>query len=173
MPHIELPDLPGIVGPLARYPHTGGPLNDLAEALLRAPSPLTPGERETIAAHVSRGNQCTFCTGSHAAVAHLLLEDEGRTPATVESDPKMQALLAIADKVRVDGRTVTAADVEAARKQGADDRTIHDTVLIAAAFCMYNRYVDGLATVAPQRPEAYEEQGRHLAKDGYRLISPA
>ena len=44
MPHIELPPgLPGISGPLAAYPETGGPLSALAEALLRGPSSLTPG----------------------------------------------------------------------------------------------------------------------------------
>jgi alkylhydroperoxidase family enzyme len=81
--------------------------------------------------------------------------------------PKMKALLAIADKVRRDGRLVQAADVDVARAAGADDKAIHDTVLIAAAFCMFNRYVDGLGTWAPKEPTHYEESGKRLANEGY------
>ena len=62
---------------------------------------------------------------------------------------------------------VTAADVDAARKQGATDIEIHDTVPIAAAFCMYNRYVDRLGTWQPTDPQVYAEMGLHLAKEGY------
>ncbi|HEX7072077.1 MAG TPA: hypothetical protein VF190_14790, partial [Rhodothermales bacterium] len=73
----------------------------------------------------------------------------------------------IAGKVQQDGRKVTAADVQAARAEGADDRDIHDTVLIAAAFCMFNRYVDGLATWTPVEPEAFAAMGERLAQEGY------
>lgn len=172
MPHIELPGLPGIAGLLARYPLTAGPLNELAQTLLRGPSPLTPAERETIAAYVSRRNDCTFCAGTHGAVAGYLLSLEGRTAADAEAEPKMRALLAVADKVRVDGRSVSAADVAEARAQGADDQAVHDTVLIAAAFSMFNRYVDGLATVAPEGTEAYEQRAKHLAENGYLAPPP-
>ena len=82
--------------------------------------------------------------------------------------PKLKALLAIAGKVQQDGKLVTAADVQAARKQGATDIEIHDTVLIAAAFSMFNRYVDGLGTWQPQDPEMYARMGRHLADEGYK-----
>ena len=84
---------------------------------------------------------------------------------------KLKALLAIAGKVQQDGKLVTKADVDAARKQGATDFEIHDTVLIAAAFCMYNRYVDGLGTWQPRNPEMYQQMGKHLAEEGYRAPS--
>ena len=71
-----------------------------------------------------------------------------------------------------DGRLVTDAAVAAARAQGAIDREIHDTVLIAAAFCMFNRYVDGLATIAPDDPALYAAGAQRLIKDGY-LPPPA
>jgi uncharacterized peroxidase-related enzyme len=173
--HITLPEgAPGIIGPMAAYPDTEKPLNALAEVLLRGPSSLTSGERETIAAYVSRGNECHFCCQSHAAAAraHLgeargivdqVLSGVDRAPVT----PKMRALLAIADKVRRDGKLVQAADVERARAEGADDKAIHDTVLIAAAFCMFNRYVEGLGTWAPQDPAAYVDSGVRLAEVGY------
>ena len=163
VPHIPLPPLPGIAGLLAGHPDTAGPLNALAEALLRGPSPLTPAERETIAAHVSRRNGCEFCAETHGAVARHLAG--GDLPAG--GDARLRALLTIAEKVRVDGRSVTADDVAAARAAGADDRAVHDTVLIAAAFCMFNRYVDGLATALPADASHYERHARALAENGY------
>lgn len=175
MPHIDLPEgLPGILGPMAFRPETAKPLNELAETLLRGPSTLSSAERELIATAVSAGNDCHFCQQSHgAAAAHhmggerLLVEavrlDLQGAPVT----PKLRALLAIADKVRQGGKRVTDADVARARAEGASDRELHDTVLIAAAFCMYNRYVDGLATWAPAETEAYRETGARLAEDGY------
>ncbi|MEV4702337.1 carboxymuconolactone decarboxylase family protein [Actinoplanes sp. NPDC049316] len=173
VPHIDLPGLPGIAGLLTRYPLTARPLNELAQTLLRGPSPLTPGERETIAAYVSERNECGFCAGTHGAVARYLLDREGRAAGEATQDPRMRALLAIAEKVRQDGRNVAAEDVARAREHGADDRAVHDTVLIAAAFSMFNRYVDGLATVALPSPEAYEGHARHLAENGYLTPRPA
>ncbi len=175
MPHIELPEgLPGIVGPMVAYPETERHLNGLADALLREPSSLTPGERETLAAYVSAGNGCAFCTQLHASAARHLLGDACGVVDSVLSDgtqapisDKLRALLEIAGKVRVDGRLVTAEDVERARQAGADDKAIHDTVLIAAAFSMYTRYVDGLATWSPREPELYEAMGAQVAEYGY------
>jgi AhpD family alkylhydroperoxidase len=162
VPHIDLPPLPGIAGLLAGYPETAGPLNNLAEALLRGPSPLTAQQRESIAAYVSRRNDCTFCAETHGAVARQLAGHAEPGP-----DRLLEALLVIADKVRSDGRSVTADDIAQARAAGADDRAIHDTVLIAAAFCMFNRYVDGLATSIPDDPALYERRGQMLAEHGY------
>jgi AhpD family alkylhydroperoxidase len=165
VPHIDLPPLPGIAGLLAGYPRTAGPLNTLAETLLRGPSPLTPAQRESIAAHVSRRNECTFCAETHGAVARHLGHDG--TP-----DPLMDALLAIADRVRVDGRSVSAGDIARARAAGADDQAIHDTVLITAAFSMFNRYVDGLGTLTPPDPADYDRHARALADNGYLAPPP-
>ena len=175
MPHIDLPaDLPGISGPVRAYPETERHLSALAETLLRGPSSLTSAERELIAASVSAGNECRFCTQSHAAAAREHFGDERRIVDLVLDDrasapvsAKMRALLEIAEKVRRDGRLVQAEDVDRARAEGADDKAIHDTVLIAAAFCMYNRYVDGLGTWAPEDPAAYVEMGVRLAGRGY------
>lgn len=176
MAHITLKNehLPGISGLLDYAPDTAVPLCDLAEMLLRAPSSLTSGEREIIASSVSWWNGCEFCHNSHgaAAAAHLergtdLIHDiRAGLPETPVSD-KMRALLAIARKVQQGGKSVTEDDIRQAREQGATDREIHDTVLIAAAFCMYNRYVDGLGTWAPADVEAYRDGGVRLAKQGY------
>lgn len=175
MPHIELPgDLPGIVGLFAIRPETAKPMRALAETLLRGPNTLTPGERELIATYVSTQNDCHFCQTSHGAAAahHLrgneqLVRDVKQDYQAAAVSDKLKALLAIAGKVQKGGKHVLPEDVEAARKHGATDIEIHDTVLIAAAFCMYNRYVDGLATWAPQDPAAYREMGRRMAEEGY------
>jgi uncharacterized peroxidase-related enzyme len=175
MPHIALPeDLPGITSLFAYRPETAKPLRQLAEVLLRGPGTLTSGEREMIAALVSSRNGCEFCHASHrAAAAHHLGKDYDLVDAVTRADedaavsPKFKALLAIADKVRQDGKLVTSGDVEAARAQGATDLEIHDTVLIAAAFSMYNRYVDGLATWTPRDTALYDEMGERMARDGY------
>lgn len=181
MPHISLPDgVPGILAPMTAYPDTARHLNGLAEVLLRGPSSLTPAERELIAAFVSRRNQCVFCSSSHAAVARYhygtsaavvdqVLEDMESAPIS----GKMRALLRIAALVRGDARDVTPQHVEEARAEGADDRAIHDTVLISAAFCMFNRYVDGLATTLPSDPAAYAGMGEQLATQGYLNAVPA
>jgi uncharacterized peroxidase-related enzyme len=173
MPHVELPPLPGIVGLLAGYPRTGEQLSGLADALLRGPSSLTPAERETIGAYVSAGNHCEFCASTHSAVAHRLRTGTGTGTSGVDTGPeqpgaKMEALLALADKVRVDGRSVTEADIRRARDAGADDQAIHDTVLTAAMFSMFNRYVDGLATLTPTDPAHYARHAQMLADHGYR-----
>jgi uncharacterized peroxidase-related enzyme len=182
MPHIHLQDenLPGIVGLLDYSPQTAKPLNDLAEVLLAAPSSLSPGERELIASSVSYWNDCHFCHTVHgaAAVAHLgasldLIDDIKKNLRETEISPKLRKLLEIARQVQQGGKKVSAEHIASARREGATDREIHDTILIAAAFCMFNRYVDGLATWAPQPKEAYAEMGRMLAENGYAATTPA
>lgn len=175
MAHINLPEgEPGIVGLMVAYREAEKPLNALGNAIMCGPSSLTTAEREMIATHVSNGNECYFCTNSHAAVTRELLG--GKAPLVdrvlcdfehAEIDPKLRALLVIAGKVRVDGRSVTPEDVARARAAGADDKAIHDTVLIAAMFCMFNRYVDGLGTWAPRDSAVYEAVGKRIATKGY------
>jgi uncharacterized peroxidase-related enzyme len=174
MAHIGLPErLPGISGGFAFRPETAAPMRELAHILLHEPGSLSPGERELIATYVSSENDCYFCQTSHgaAAAAHLggdavvkqVKADFQNAPIT----PKLKALLSIAGKVRRGGKNVTGEDVASARNLGATDLEIHDTVLIAAAFCMYNRYVDGLGTWQPHDQTMYAEMGKHLAEHGY------
>ena len=179
MAHIDLgvdeKQFPGITGPMKFRPETGQPLNELAEVLLRKqPHPLTPGERELIAAYVSGLNDCDFCCSSHSAFAAAQLPTGMALVDQVRGDldaapvsPKLRALLRIAGAVQQGGKKVTADLVEAARAEGATDLEIHDTVLIAAAFCMYNRYVDGLATFAPQDKDAYTGMAERIVTRGY------
>ena len=177
MAHIKVPDgVPGIRSLVMFRPETGKHLYQLAQVLLRDPSPLSPAERELIATHVSARNNCFFCMSSHAAAARELFEDRREVvdcvihnqPTELLSD-KMKALLRIAGKVQESGKLVTDADVREARDSGASDRDIHDTVLIAATFSMFNRYVDGLASLTPTDPKEYEPMGKRMATVGYVL----
>lgn len=175
MAHIKLQDgLPGIRGPMAFRPDTGRILSELAEVLLRGENTLSPADRELIAAYVSSQNDCTYCQTSHGAIAaHYLGGDEAlvasvkRDPEGSAISPKLKALLNIAGRVAKGGKNVRTDDAERARAAGATDKEIHDTVLIAAAFSMYNRYVDGLATWAPEDPDSYRQRAAGIVRDGY------
>jgi uncharacterized peroxidase-related enzyme len=174
MAHIPVPEgMPGIRGLMAFRPETALPLNQLVEVLLQGPSTLTKGERELIATYVSSLNECTFCASTHGAIARHHLGDAATVqqviadPERAAISPKLKALLRMAARVQQDGRHVTEADVATARAEGATDTEIHDTVLIAAAFCMFNRYVDGLGTWAPDDPGIYDQIGAYRAENGY------
>ena len=179
MPHIALPpDLPGIRGAMAFRPETARPLNALVEILLTGPSTLSRGERELIATYVSSRNCTHYCHSIHGAIAAAHLGGDEAVVKQVKTDftkaaisLKLKALLVIAGKVQQDGKLVTADDVRTARNLGATDLEVHDTVLIAAAFCMYNRYVDGLGTDQPDDEALYRERGVRVARDGYVTVS--
>ncbi|MFT3681897.1 MAG: peroxidase-related enzyme [Ferruginibacter sp.] len=174
MAHIKVEEgVPGIRSLVMFRPETGKPLYELAQVLLRGVSPLSEAERELIAAYVSHRNSCMFCRDSHAAAARCLYGDEKNIVDEVLKDmqqsnvsDKMKALLNIAGKVQVLGKEVKQEDIDAARNLGAGDKEIHDAVLIAASFSMFNRYVDGLASFTPTDPAVYEEMGKHMV-NGY------
>jgi uncharacterized peroxidase-related enzyme len=176
MAHIDLGnDLPGIRGPMAYRPETAKPLNELAEVLLRDDNnSLSRGERELIGTYVSSLNDCFFCQNVHGSLAQHYLECDmpyidaiKANPAATMLSDKLKALLGIAASVQKGGKSVTPGQIEKAKALGATDREIHDTVLIAAAFCMYNRYVDGLGTWAPQDRQFYVDRAPRRAVEGY------
>jgi uncharacterized peroxidase-related enzyme len=176
MSHINLPkEYPGIRSLFVYWPETAVPLCNLAQVLLHDPhSSLTAGERELIASYVSNLNTCNFCTRSHSAIAKHQLNSNLALVKQVLADPetapfsnKLRALLKIAGKVQTGGKNVLPQDIDRARKEGATDIEIHDTVLMAAAFCMYNRYVDGLATWQPDNEAFYDKMGEQRVREGY------
>lgn len=177
MPYIDVEShLPGITGLLEYRKDTAAPIRDLTQLLLRGPSTLSTGDRELIATVVSHRNQCRFCTTAHAATTDLLYgecETSHRVKTDIESAPvpeKLKALLAIAALVQQGGKEVTNEAVERARSAGATDLEIHDTVLIAALFCLYNRYVDGLGTIAPADQHYYNALAGRLVDHGYQRM---
>lgn len=177
MPYIPLEEhLPGITGLLEYSQETAAPIRELTQTLLRGPSSLTAAERELIATLVSHRNSCRFCATAHTAAADVLL-GENDTALKVKQDidtapvsDKMKAMLHIAAMVQESGKAVTPAAINKAKAAGATDIEIHDTVLIAALFCLYNRYVDGLATVTPDDPAFYQGLGERLKNNGYNRL---
>jgi uncharacterized peroxidase-related enzyme len=177
MPYIPLEEhLPGITGLLEYSKDTAAPIRELTQILLRGPSSLTEGERELIATIVSYKNECTFCCTAHSAAADVLLGEENTSAQIKENintaavSNKMKALLTIAAHVQQSGKAVTAAAVQKAKEEGAADIEIHDTVLIAALFCLYNRYVDGLATALPVDASYYNTLAGRLVTNGYNRL---
>jgi uncharacterized peroxidase-related enzyme len=181
MAYINVADgVPGIRSLVMFRPESGQYLYELAQVLLRGPSPLTPAEREMIAAYVSSRNNCNFCMKSHAAAARCLLGNDAGVMDDVLKDEfpdgvseKLKALLVIAGKVQESGRNVMQEDVDKARAAGATDMDIHDAVLIAATFSMFNRYVDGLNSFTPENNDEYVPMGKRMAENGYVLPKPS
>jgi uncharacterized peroxidase-related enzyme len=175
MPHINVnEDLPGIRALLAFRPETAEPIGELANILLRDTDGLSPAERELIATYVSYLNDCFYCHHSHGEIACIYLDGNRELVQQVREDyenaaisGKLKALLAVAAKVQQSGKAVTPGDIEKAKQQGATDKDIHDTVLIAAAFCMFNRYVDGLAANTPTDMGSYPLRAKQVAENGY------
>ena len=175
MPYIPVEEhLPGITGLLEYRKDSAQPIRDLTQILLRGPSTLPEGERELIATAVSHGNACRFCTTAHTAAADRYYDNDPTVAEQVKRDietapvsEKMKALLAIASLVQQGGKHVTPEAIDRAKRAQATDIEIHDTVLIAALFCLYNRYVDGLATVAPTDPQFYSGLAERLVNHGY------
>jgi uncharacterized peroxidase-related enzyme len=177
MPFIQIEDhLPGVTGLLEYRKDTAEPLRELTQILLRGTSTLTEAERELIATIVSHKNNCTFCVTSHAAAADAYFGDNETTSKMredIQSAPvsdKMKALLTIAAQVQEGGKSVTPSAIEAAKQAGATDMELHDTVMIAALFCFYNRYVDGLGTIAPTNPDYYKSMAERLKNNGYHRV---
>ncbi len=174
MAHIELGNpLPGITGLLEYSKETAAPIRELTQLLLRGPSSLTQGERELIASVVCAGNECSFCTSAHTAAADLLLRDNTTAQSvltnidTAPVSEKMKALLHIASLVQKGGKCVTGEAITIAKAEGATDIEIHDTVLIASLFCLYNKYVDGLDAFTPTDPAYYATLADRIVHHGY------
>ena len=177
MPYIPVEEhLPGITGLLEYRKDSAQPIRELTQLLLRGPSTLTEGERELIATIVSHNNECKFCTTAHTAAADLLLgecDTSEKVKKDIETSPvseKTKALLTIAKQVQQSGKNVTDESVQRAKQAGATDLEIHDTVLIAALFCLYNRYVDGLSTVTPTDPAFYNGLADRIVNNGYKRL---
>jgi len=175
MPHINVDqNLPGIRALLAFSPATASVIGELANLLLRTNEGLSMADREIIAAHVSYLNDCFYCHQSHGEIAACYLNGDNELVEQIKKDysnarisPKLKSLLAIAGSVQKGGKYVTTEQVEHAKSLGATDKDIHDTVLIAALFCMFNRYVDGLGATTPTDLSSYSSRAKQIVQNGY------
>ncbi|SFP55345.1 carboxymuconolactone decarboxylase family protein [Parafilimonas terrae] len=175
MPYIDVdPNLPGIRSLMAFSPQTAEPMGKIANLMLRTNEGLTMAEREMIATYVSYLNDCFYCQQSHGAIVSCYLNDDNKLIDQIKNDyeqaeisGKLKALLSIAGSVQKGGRHVTEEQVKKAKEAGATDKDIHDTVLITALFCLFNRYVDGLATNTPTDLSTYPPRAKQIAEHGY------
>ena len=175
MAHINFEnDFPGIRAALAYRPETARPLGHLAQILLKDTTGISPAERELIATYVSYLNDCFYCHESHGAIAVCYLDGDKELVDKVKKDhlnapvsDKLKSLLTIAGSVQKGGMYVTKNQVDTAKLAGATDKDIHDTVLIAAMFCMMNRYVDGLAASTPTDLSTYPLRAKQIVENGY------
>jgi uncharacterized peroxidase-related enzyme len=171
--YVDLdPAVPGIRALFAYRPDTAAPLRALAQTILRGPSPLSEGHRELIATYVSALNACHFCASSHGGAANAFLDERDTVQRALAGEPipvedRLTSLLAVAAAVQQGGRFLEPSIVARAREFGVTDTELHDTVLIAAAFSMYNRYVDGLRPHVPDDEGMYAMMGERLATSGY------
>ena len=176
-----LPEVPGILAAIRLTPGLGVHLRGLADELLVNDFPgttLVRAEREMLATAVSAANDCFYCMDSHGAFANALLEQTGATELAPLIDviklgssdgltDKMKALVHIARTVRREPRDLTAADVAAALDAGAVDADVQLAVLIASAFSMYNRMVEGFRAKTPPTADAYPARAAEIAAHGY------
>ena len=174
MAHVTLnSDLPGITGLLNTWPLPGEPIRDLTQYILRGENSLSEGERELIASMVCVGNSCQFCSNAHIAAAARYIGSKETVNAILqqpfggEVDNRIAHLLEISGAVGISGSLVTESMIESAKQAGATDLEIHDTIMIAALFSFYNRYVDGLATDLPENESYYEMLADRLTTSGY------
>lgn len=171
-PFIKLdPKFPGIVSLFMFDKGVAKHLSAMGQELMRRPSGLSVGERELIAAFVSKMNECEFCYRSHKSCAFETLERPDWVGEFLERENsetlpmKMRALMVYALHVSFLNRSELPKAVEACKKFGATDQEIHDVAAITAFFNMCNRYVDGLGTTFEPGQEV--EGGKSLAKYGY------
>jgi uncharacterized peroxidase-related enzyme len=176
-----LPEVPGILAAIRLTPGLGVHLRGLADELLVNDFPgatLVRAEREMLATAVSAANDCFYCMDSHGAFANALLERDGATDlaplvdvvkvgSSEGFDDKMRALLHIARTVRREPRELSAADVATAHAAGASDADVQLAVLIAAAFSMYNRMVEGFRARTMPSADAYRARAGEIAAHGY------
>lgn len=176
-----LPEVPGISVAMRLSPGLGVHLRGLADELLVNDFPgatISRAEREMLATATSAANDCFFCMDSHAAHAHAIMERTGdldRAPLLDQIkigssdglDPRMAALMKISRTVQRAPLELTGADIDAAKAAGATDGDIQLAVLIAAAFSMYNRMVDGFRARTAPVVEVYDERAGEIAEHGY------
>jgi AhpD family alkylhydroperoxidase len=177
----SLPDAPGIRAAIGLTPALGTHMLGLADVLLVDDYPgatIGRAEREMLAEAVSAGNDCFFCMDSHGAHAGAILEKGGATELLPLLDaikvgdfdrfsPKMRSLIKIARTVGRAPRELTAEDVAAAQAEGATDGDVQLAVLIASAFCMYNRMVDGFRARTSADLDVYRPRAAQIAELGY------
>jgi uncharacterized peroxidase-related enzyme len=157
---------------LKMSPEAGVALLEMHEAIMRAPSALTPGQRELIAAYVSGLNRCQYCHGVHAETAKAY-EDIPRQAVdrmladleTAGFDEKIKPILQLARKLTQAPAEVSEADTLAVLEAGWGEKALHDAIMVVCCFNFMNRLLEGHGVHG--HDALFKERGPMLKKYGY------
>lgn len=168
MPNASLIDV------FRAYPEFARPLHEFAQQLMRGSSPFTEGERELLAAYVSRLNRCAFCEAAHTEVAvkygydPRLIQQLDLDLADADIAERLKPVFRYARKLTLLPGQVDEADVTAIYKAGWDDTAVTHAALVCAFFSFMNRWVDGLGIEADAA--IVKIAGEMLHKRGYAAV---
>lgn len=178
MSHLSsLPRNATLLDIFKRFPASSKPLLQYHEVLMRGPSPFTEGERELIAAVVSRLNGCRYCEGVHAATARALGEAPGRVaallddPGAAQEAAALQPVLAYVEKLTRDPASLTGAEAEAVLAAGWPEQALYDAAAICGLYNLMNRLVNGLGIEADAA--YFEAAAKRLSTSGYGAMAAA
>lgn len=157
---------------LKMSPEAGVALLEMHEAIMRAPSALTPGQRELIAAYVSGLNGCQYCHGVHAETAKAY-EDIPRAAVdrmladleTAGFDDRIKPILRLARKLTQAPAEVSEADTRAVLEAGWGEKALHDAIMVVCCFNFMNRLLEGHGVHGYEA--LFKERGPMLKKYGY------
>jgi len=146
-------------------------LRPYGHRLMRGPSPLTPGERELIAAFVSGVNSCRYCHGAHSLVARAFGIDESVFAKSLDNigdapiDARLKPILRYVRKLTETPSRMTAADAVAVYEAGWSDEALLHAIAVCAYFNNMNRLVEGAGIVGSV--EDYSTAAQRLVEHGY------
>jgi len=141
------------------------------EAIMRGPSAFTPGERELMAAYVSRLNSCSYCASSHSEAAVMLGVDpvalNGLTADvdTAPIDKRFKPIFKFLNKLTLTPYRMTQADADAVYAEGWDEQTLHDVIMVCCCFSFMNRLADGHGLASD--PALFQARAARHVQEGY------
>jgi AhpD family alkylhydroperoxidase len=139
---------------------------------MRGRSAWSVGDRELMAAYVSKVNDSPFCIGAHTATASRAYADPDRVAAVLADlgsapiDEGLRATLAMLGTLTTEG-TLDADDVRAVLRTGVSPQQIEDALAVGFAFNTTDRLANAFAFDLPS-PEGFEAGAKYLLKRGYR-----
>jgi uncharacterized peroxidase-related enzyme len=150
----------------------GDPMKKITHEAMRGPSDWSVGDRELMAAFVSKTNECAFCIGAHTATASGAYHDEARVAAVLSNletapiEEPLRATLGMLQKLTRE-HSVEAADIRLVLDAGVSREQIEDALAVCFAFNTTNRLADAFGFFVPG-PEGFESGAKYLLSRGYK-----
>lgn len=150
----------------------GARAKEFTHEAMRGPSDWSVGDRELMAAYVSKVNETAFCIRAHTATASQAYQDGPRVAAVLadlESAPveePLRATLRMLGKLTREGE-VGAEDMREVLAAGVSPQQVKDALAVCAAFNVTDRLADAFGFEVLS-PEGFEAGAKYLLKRGYR-----